>query len=87
MSNTAVTIPVIGVAVRDPAGTNVGFPGDTDVTIAPNSTYTFSKTRTFTGQSGTYKFWITSFRNNVWDDGYPVSLGGAERSLSVSVVP
>ncbi len=81
-SSSAVTIPVVGIAVRDPSNNNVGYPGDTGVTIGPNSDYTYSKTRTFTGPKGDYRFFVTSFRNNVWDDNYPMSGPGILRLIT-----
>jgi hypothetical protein len=79
-SNQAVTIPAIGVAARDINGNNVGYPSELNLTIPPNSVYTYSKSRTFTSSPGNYKYWITSYRNNIWDDNYPVTFGGHPRS-------
>ncbi len=84
-SSSSVTIPSIGVAVRDAAGNNVGFPGDSNVVIAANSTYTYSKTRTFTGNPGSYRFFVTSFVNGSWNDGYPEALDGIGRSIIIAI--
>ena len=84
-SNVSVTIPAIGVAVRDSRGNNVGYPSDTNVVIAAGSTYTYSKTRAFTGNTGTYKFFITSLYNGNWDDNYPMSLWGLIRSRNTDL--
>jgi hypothetical protein len=81
-SSSPVTIPAIGVAVRDPNGNNVGYPGDSNVTIPANGSYTYSKTRTFTGPAGTYRFWVTSFINNTWNDNYPAYGPGAIRNTT-----
>jgi hypothetical protein len=76
---------VIGVAVRDPNGANVGYPGDTNVTIPAGGSYTYSKTRTFTGVPGTYRFFVTSFVNNAWNDNYPVAYSGVLRQNSIEI--
>jgi hypothetical protein len=85
LSNNPITIPVIGVAVRDPNGANVGYPGDTNVTIPAGGSYTYSKTRTFTGVPGTYRFFVTSFVNNAWNDNYPVAYSGVLRQNSIEI--
>jgi hypothetical protein len=84
-SSNPVTLPFIAVTARDPSGINVGFPGDSNVTIAPNSTYSYTKVRTFSGAPGTYKFWITALRNNTWDDNYPSSASGVIRQLTQTI--
>ena len=84
-SSNPVMIPAIGVAVRDSQGNNVGFPSDINVTIQPNSVYTYSKSRTFTSNPGNFKYWITSLRNNTWDDNYPVTFGGYSRGGTITV--
>lgn len=69
----AVTIPQIFLAVRDQNGSVVDFPSDFNVTIPANSTYTYSKTRSFTAV-GSYQAFIATYRNNAWDNNYPVLL-------------
>lgn len=79
-STDSINIPSIGLAARDPSGANVGFPGDSNVTIAAGGSYTYSKTRSFTGGAGMYRFWVTSYVNNVWNDDYPLAVDGVART-------
>lgn len=46
-SSNPVYLGNLLVAARDRSGKNVDFPTDTNITIAPNETYTYSKTRSF----------------------------------------
>ena len=84
-SSQPVNLPAIGVAARDPQGNNVGFPSDVNVTIPANSTYTYSKSRVFSSNPGNYRYWITSLKNNYWDDNYPVTFGGHSRSGTIYI--
>jgi hypothetical protein len=71
-----VNIGSLIVAARDPSGNNVDFPADDNVTIAAGSTYTYSKSQTFSS-AGKYSFFIADLRNSVWDRNYPKSADGS----------
>jgi hypothetical protein len=84
-SSSPITIPVLAVAARDPNGNNVGFPAVQNAVVPANDTYVYSQSRTFTGNAGVYKLFVTSFHNNTWDDFYPANGPGLVRSLNVSI--
>ena len=76
-SNNPVTLDTIVVAARDSAGMNVDFPSDKNITIAANSTYTYSKIKIFT-TPGAYSFFISGIKDGGWNSSYPKSdLSGA----------
>ena len=60
------------VAMRSPNGRNVDFAMDEPVTIAANSTYTYSKTTTF-NEAGTYTFFVSNYKDGGWNADYPKS--------------
>jgi hypothetical protein len=71
-SSSSITIETLVIAARDPNGKNVDFPADTNVTIPANSTYKYSKTKTFT-DSGNYSFFTSSIKDGSWNNSYPKS--------------
>lgn len=71
-SSTDTTVGSMVVAARDPYGNNVDFPMDSDVVIAADSTYTYSKTKTFDSTGG-YKLFIANYKNTSWSTSYPKS--------------
>jgi hypothetical protein len=84
-ADTAVTVGLMAVAVRGPQGQNYDYAPDTNVTIAPNSTYTYSATQTFPG-SGQYGFQIVNYRSDFgWNTNYPVLDSGVAGSASLQV--
>jgi hypothetical protein len=74
-SPNPVPIGLMVIAARI-YGYNVDFSPDPNVIIGANSTYTYSKTQTFY-TPGNYTFFISNFRNNVWNNNYPVPLDGS----------
>jgi hypothetical protein len=71
-SSSSITIETLVIAARDPNGKNVDFPADTNVTIPANSTYKYSKTKTFSAP-GNYTFFISGIKNGYWNNSYPES--------------
>lgn len=71
-SSSPVNIGQMLIAARDQKGSNIDFPADSDVTIAANSTYVYSKTKTL-NTSGEYTLFIANFRNSQWSMNYPKS--------------
>ena len=72
-SQNSVTIGRPILVARDPSGANVDFSIDVTTIIPANSTYTYSKTRTFS-TPGPYKFFISNLSNeNTWNIDYPKS--------------
>ena len=69
-SSSAVNMGSPTVAVRGPRGTNYDFVAESNVTIPANSTFTYSKTRTFT-EAGSYIFFTSTLKDNIWNEGYP----------------
>ncbi len=78
----------MAVAARDAQGHNVDFAPDSDVTISPHSTYTYSKTQAFMG-IGTYTFSIANYQDGLgWNATYPASISPAiARSVTANVQP
>jgi len=78
----AVTIPQVFLAVSDPRSSNGDFPSDINVTIPANSTYTYSKTRTFSNL-GLHRAGVATLNNGRWDTAYPVALNSSiERNIN-----
>ncbi len=71
-SDTPVTIGTIAIAIRDSVGRNQDLSPDINVTIPANSTYVYTKNRTFT-TAGNYTFFIVNNRNGAWSSSYPKS--------------
>ncbi len=69
-SSSPVSMGSPTVAVRGPRGTNYDFTAESNVTIPANSTFTYSKTRTFT-EAGAYIFFTSTLKDNIWNEGYP----------------
>jgi hypothetical protein len=84
-SASPVTLNTLVIAGRGPGGVNVDFPADQNLTIPANTTYVYSKSRTFS-TAGSYNFFIASFDGSVWSTSYPKSNGSdVVRQLSVTV--
>jgi hypothetical protein len=72
-SKAAVNIGVPIIAVRSSRGVNVDFPIETGpITIAADSSYTYSKTRTFKS-AGTYQYFVSDYVDSKWNVNYPMS--------------
>lgn len=72
----AIDVGRMAVAARDPQGRNVDFAPE-DVTIAPHTTYTYSKTQTLM-KTGYYNFSIVNYRSTSgWSTSYPLSANGS----------
>ena len=71
-----VTLPTVVIAVRDPAGQNVDFPGQVNYAVG-TTPRTLTQNKTFT-VPGTYTYWAAYRRRGVWTDLAPV------RTFSVS---
>lgn len=79
-----VPVGFMAMAARDPHNRNVDFGGE-DVTIPAGTTYTYSKTQTFTSV-GKHTFSIVNFRNGSWNSTYPSSANNTiQRSASVNI--
>jgi hypothetical protein len=83
-SSSPVDVGLVTIAARDPWNNNFDFPAETNLTIAPNTTYTYSKTRIFTNP-GNHSFFVASLRSNSWSTSYPKSASGAIRSGTLNV--
>lgn len=84
-SSNPVTIGAPALAVRGPNRINADFSLDSLITIGAGSTYTYSKTNTFT-VPGTHNYFITNKKDGVWNDNYPKSGPSAARSGSIEVL-
>jgi hypothetical protein len=84
-SSMPVNIGMLVVAARDPKGGNIDYPGDSDLTIPANTTYTYSKTRTLE-TAGDYNFFIANLKDSKWSFDYPKSISQSiVRKLTVAV--
>jgi hypothetical protein len=69
-SESPVNVGLVAVAARDAQNRNVDFAPDTAVTIPANSTYTYSKSRTFTA-AGKHTVWVVNYRPETgWSSTY-----------------
>lgn len=84
-SSNPVNIGDFLVAARDPYGTNVDFPADTNVTIPAGSSYTYSKSRALYS-AGNYSIFTADLRGSTWSRTYPSSANTSiSRSMNLSV--
>ncbi len=75
-SDRPESIDMLLVGARDPQNNIVDFPADINMTIPPNTTYSYSKSRVF-DKSGTYRFFVTSLRYGQWESNYPLPKDGS----------
>ena len=83
-SSSSVNIGQMILAVRDSNGTNYDFPLSSSITIAGNSTYTYSQSAIFT-KPGQYTYFISNLQNGSWNTNYPISGSGITRSGSFTI--
>jgi uncharacterized protein (DUF58 family) len=84
-ADAAVNVGLMAVAVRGPQGQNLDYVPDSDVTIQPNSTYTYSKTQVLP-YSGGYSFDIVNYRPSAgWSTSYPAANTGVARLMARTV--
>jgi len=77
-------IGYIAVACRDSAGANCDFPSQR-VILQPGQEYLYRTAVNITKEDK-YSFWITNYRNGVWDDMSPASVNGAVRRYDNKLV-
>ena len=71
-SDQAVNVGLLKISGRGPGNSLASFGQIPNVTIPAGSTFTYSRTRSFS-QAGDYRFWISNKRNDTWYTNYPVS--------------
>jgi len=85
-ANQTISMPPQGLAVRDANGNNLD-PGWATMSVAGNgTTYTYSKQVVFQNP-GMATLTISTLRNGVWTNNYPVSEPGQMRQLTVNILP
>lgn len=86
-SNTPVSIGKMGVAVRDAKDNNLDIGYDDNVTIAANSTYTFTKSAVFTNASQ-LRLSIANYQSSLgWNDTSPaLDSSSVVRAITVPVM-
>ncbi len=82
-----VSLPSIGVAVRDPNNMNLDFPRANNISLTPGQSYTYRKSRILNGAEGTYNFFIARYDGTSWhyppfDDYGQIANGGITETLT-----
>lgn len=88
LEGTAITLPSVVIAERT-GGTNTDYTAAQNVTIQPNTNYTYTTTRTFTNTS-THDSWIAYSLDNMWfrlGDDYVFRAYSTPASVTVKTAP